>query len=315
MCQMEPFRLPTTIPFDTSIFYQYRLEEGMVNSLYCIEGRTRSGTYSERGARTPCMKGRCSGDTTQKELALWLICGIMHCHHGTPNMKTNKTKAKAPSKAAPKQEAAELELVNPSQGPQTQDDKGFKLDLDKVGVVFSDRLTASQWQAAGVEIATLGKVSAFALGDWLKHGKEHFPEGFKSAAKITGLSEQYLRSCSSVASRFPHGERFPALSLEHHRLLGAIPNEAARKELAERATKEKLSTAALKEVADQWKTPPPELTAEQKAAKVAIDETKHLKAVDDAMQFFKGHQFKETRELWQKAASDLMACVFEGFKQ
>lgn len=158
--------------------------------------------------------------------------------------------------------------------PATQEKQQhiFTIREDTVSVHFREGITIKEWSQAGSSIGDMAKVSSFALGDWINYGKEHFADSYASIAADLGLTGQYLRICAATSKNFPPDKRYAALSLEHHRLLFYVKDEAAREALAKRATKEKLSAAAIRDFVAKPKKEKKPLSAKMLRKKQIEDE-------------------------------------------
>lgn len=235
-------------------------------------------------------------------------------------MKTNNTtapkaaKTPAGKEGEPKTPVAVVEIAEGKNAPGERDTKvpAFTLNETDISIVFAPGISPEEWKDAGARLAAMGKVASFALGDWLKFGKSHFPNGFKTASEITGLSHGYLKNTSSIANAFPPGKRYPALSIEHHRLLKMIPDAKTRDEVAQKAIAEKQTAGVLRNIVADKKGPkPPEapLTPEQIAAKHAIQETEHLANIDKALAFLKENPAACDAEMWRNIQTGMIATV------
>jgi hypothetical protein len=79
--------------------------------------------------------------------------------------------------------------------------------------------------------AVIGKAMEFAswrIGDWVNYGQKQYGyKDYEKIAAVSGLAEQYLRACSSVASRVPTEFR-NFYSLEKFRLMLSRRNESEK---------------------------------------------------------------------------------------
>jgi hypothetical protein len=86
-------------------------------------------------------------------------------------------------------------------------------------------MTQSAWMEIGHRIGAAMLGASWKVGDWVNFGIAVYGQkDYDALAQATGLSEQYLRNCSSVAARVEPALR-TAGSVERFRLLLAMPSE------------------------------------------------------------------------------------------
>jgi hypothetical protein len=86
-------------------------------------------------------------------------------------------------------------------------------------LVLPDTLPEADFLAFGVNIGRAMEFASWRIGDWVNFGLVKFGyKDYEKLAGVTGLSEQYLKACSSVAGRVPPALRGVA-SLERARLM------------------------------------------------------------------------------------------------
>jgi hypothetical protein len=112
-------------------------------------------------------------------------------------------------------------------------------------LVLPDGLPYEDWARLGHALGRMDRAVQFWLGDWLMYGEHTYGEKFAQAASETGLSEEKLKQCQWVASRFTrvHSRR-AALSFTHHRAVAGLEPEMADAMLLQ-AEVEGLSSAEL----------------------------------------------------------------------
>jgi hypothetical protein len=63
---------------------------------------------------------------------------------------------------------------------------------------------------------------AWALGDWLVFGRQHYPSRYRDALDATQLDYQTLRNYAWVAGRIPPSRRRDTLSFQHHATVASL---------------------------------------------------------------------------------------------
>ena len=92
-----------------------------------------------------------------------------------------------------------------------------------VGLELSDDLDFDAWEEAGRKIAKAGDTFAWCIGDWLAFGEDRYADRYRRALDAAGLNYQTLRNYAWVARRFDMSRRRPALSVQHHIEVAALP--------------------------------------------------------------------------------------------
>lgn len=136
------------------------------------------------------------------------------------NKKTEKAKAKAQAANA------SLEVVQP-----TASEAEGTLTIygnDPYSLTMPENMPESDYLGFGSKI---GKAMAFAswrIGDWVNYGKKQYGyKDYEKIAAVSGLANQYLRACSSVAGRVP-AEMRSLYSLEKFRLMLSRQDEGEK---------------------------------------------------------------------------------------
>lgn len=93
----------------------------------------------------------------------------------------------------------------------------------ELGMRFPRQLSYERWKTIGHQLASVGKWSAWCLGDWLVHGEEHYNGRYRDAVDQSGLDYQTLRNYAWVARRFNLSRRRDTLSLAHHAEVASLP--------------------------------------------------------------------------------------------
>jgi hypothetical protein len=84
-------------------------------------------------------------------------------------------------------------------------------------------LTVSDWVRQGRWLGTIGRCSAWWIGDWVRYGNARYGDRYGPAARVTGYDLQSLRNMAYVAGRFEVPRRRGTLSFSHHAELAGLP--------------------------------------------------------------------------------------------
>jgi len=103
----------------------------------------------------------------------------------------------------------EVTRLDLSQGPY---------EFTACGLSLAGESTPQEWERCGEILQRVDEARQWAIGDWLRDGKQHYGDGlYKRAAEITGLDQGTLRSFASLASSFHLSLRRDKLSYGHHK--------------------------------------------------------------------------------------------------
>lgn len=92
----------------------------------------------------------------------------------------------------------------------------------RTGLQLREGLAFEAWCRVGSQVSALADASAWWIGDWLVYGQRSYPQRYREAIALTGLSYQTLRNYAWVATRFPLYRRREKLSFGHHAELAAL---------------------------------------------------------------------------------------------
>jgi hypothetical protein len=112
--------------------------------------------------------------------------------------------------------------------------------------------TFDQWLETGRNLASIGKCFGFMVGDWVNHGREHFPQQIELALDAAGIDHKFAHKAANVAKMFPAPCRAGDLSFDHHRALVKLPGPE-RIELLQKAHQQHWEVGELKEAVTQWR--------------------------------------------------------------
>jgi hypothetical protein len=118
--------------------------------------------------------------------------------------------------------------------------------MSSVACELGGSLDLEAWIRLGMRLGTVGRASAWWLGDWVNYGNARFGEKYSRAARVTGYDVQSLMNMALVASKFQISRRREKLSWSHHAEVAALPEEAQERWLDE-AEGLRLSVHALRD--------------------------------------------------------------------
>jgi hypothetical protein len=93
----------------------------------------------------------------------------------------------------------------------------------RTGLKLRDGLPFESWRRLGAQVGALADASAWWIGDWLIFGQRAYPDRYKTAVSVSGLSYQTLRNYAWVASQFPVYRRRDRVSFGHHAEVASLP--------------------------------------------------------------------------------------------
>lgn len=106
-----------------------------------------------------------------------------------------------------------------------------RLQVDRVALTkrtalsLPENLPLDSWKQIGEQIYIISDASAWWIGDWLRFGRDKYPDRYKRAIGETSLEYQTLRNYAWVAGRFDVSRRRDALSFQHHLEVAALPED------------------------------------------------------------------------------------------
>lgn len=102
------------------------------------------------------------------------------------------------------------------------------------------------WLNTGRQLARMHRHLGFMVGDWVNHGREHFPEQITLALELADIDERYAVKASHVSRMFPPASRAHSLSFDHHRAVIKLP-PPERLEVLAQADKQHWKIADIRE--------------------------------------------------------------------
>jgi hypothetical protein len=95
----------------------------------------------------------------------------------------------------------------------------------RTALLLPENLPLDSWKQIGEQIYVISDASAWWIGDWLRFGRDKYPDRYKRAIGETSLEYQTLRNYAWVAGRFDVSRRRDALSFQHHLEVAALPED------------------------------------------------------------------------------------------
>jgi hypothetical protein len=106
-----------------------------------------------------------------------------------------------------------------------------RLRVDRIALTkrtalsLPENLPLDSWKQIGEQIHIISDASAWWIGDWLRFGRDKYPDRYKRAIEETSLEYQTLRNYAWVAGRFDASRRRDGLSFQHHLEVAALPED------------------------------------------------------------------------------------------
>jgi hypothetical protein len=106
-----------------------------------------------------------------------------------------------------------------------------RLRVDRIALTkrnalsLPENLPLDSWKQIGEQIHIISDASAWWIGDWLRFGRDKYPDRYKRAIGETSLEYQTLRNYAWVAGRFDASRRRDRLSFQHHLEVAALPQD------------------------------------------------------------------------------------------
>lgn len=130
----------------------------------------------------------------------------------------------------------------------------------QAGVEFTDRgllvhrdLSHEDWMALGMELSRRHRANAWYVGDWWNaHKGELSGQELIAVLDALELDLKTVRNLASICAAYPLEERWPELTISHHRAVVALPPEV-RREFLRQAAEEGLSLRELEARVQAWR--------------------------------------------------------------
>lgn len=104
---------------------------------------------------------------------------------------------------------------------------------ETVALTLPDTATFDQWLDTGRQLSSMHRHLGFMVGDWLNHGRDHFPDQIDLALSTAGIDQRFADRAAQVAKLFPDSVRAKGLAYDHHRAVARLPREDALRLLAQ----------------------------------------------------------------------------------
>lgn len=99
---------------------------------------------------------------------------------------------------------------------------GDLVAISRVGLEFKRDPTMEEWASIGASLGALQRWTPWAIGDWMRRGRELFGEewsqfvGEDSFESVIGVSGKTARNYELVCEKVPTDERRDTVELGHH---------------------------------------------------------------------------------------------------
>lgn len=133
------------------------------------------------------------------------------------------------------------------------DEPGFR--FSPTGLQIDEGVTFSEWEHYGRKLQIADRGIQWALGDWLIHGENHWPDKYEQAVEFTGYREGTLMNYATVARAIPGGpdsRRRELVDYSTHVEVASLEANEQERILA-RAAKENLSRNTVRREAEKVK--------------------------------------------------------------
>jgi hypothetical protein len=97
--------------------------------------------------------------------------------------------------------------------------------LTPAGLTAEGEPDRSEWEECGRLLRSLEKGVQWAIGDWVRYGRDRSWGDIAEIAPVVGVAEQTLKDNSWVASVFNLSRRRDKLPFTHHKDIAALPRE------------------------------------------------------------------------------------------
>lgn len=101
------------------------------------------------------------------------------------------------------------------------------LQIGAPALKFAATTTYEQWLSTGQTLASAKNHLDFMVGDWIAHGRKHFPEQIQLALEGLGIDQRQLKRIEKTVEAFPPHLRDKKLSFDHHAHVADLPTEEA----------------------------------------------------------------------------------------
>lgn len=133
---------------------------------------------------------------------------------------------------SPKQKT-DLVLVSQDQERGPLDEPGFT--FTPTGLKIEPNVKFPEWENYGRKLQLADRGVQWAIGDWLLHGENHWPDKYDQAVEVTGFREQTLLNYVTVARAIPDYRRRELVDFSTHAEVASLPENEADRILAQAA--------------------------------------------------------------------------------
>ncbi len=97
----------------------------------------------------------------------------------------------------------------------------------KAAEIVLEGASFDDWLSAGRDLARMKNRLGFMIGDWVNHGKEHFPEQLALALEQADIDPKLASSAATIAQAFPDSLRAKGLAFDHYKAVHKLPRDKA----------------------------------------------------------------------------------------
>src|SRR5690606_35101784 len=97
------------------------------------------------------------------------------------------------------------------------------LEIHAPSLELPPSTTYEDWLKTGETLRTAKHHLDFMIGDWIAHGRVHFPEQVQPVLDGLGLDRRHLKRIERTVATFPAHLRDGKLSFEHHAHVADLP--------------------------------------------------------------------------------------------
>ena len=132
-----------------------------------------------------------------------------------------------------------------------------------MGTEVIGKSTKGQWRTYGEILRRVEEAKQWAIGDWLRDGKQHYGDGlYREAAEVLGLEEKTLREYKFLSGVFALSARADKVSWRHHYQVASLKPTVVTEtgkakgkwKLGDEPDREKMTEFLDKAAAKKWST-------------------------------------------------------------
>ena len=118
------------------------------------------------------------------------------------------------------------------------------IPADAMTLVMPDDTPLPEWINVGRTLATRKRNIDWLIGDWIAHGRSHFPDQIELGLEAVSDDPKRIARIEKTVAAFPAHMRVAKLSFDHHAKVADMPSQEALP-LLQLAVSEKLGASRL----------------------------------------------------------------------